>query len=84
MHLNTNTQSKMKSFKDKYKEYIFVMFISHMNILINVSKWVVKYKTIEHIYASIIVFTSYTIWDGEKQVCFGDFKQRKNYSEACI
>jgi len=56
-------------------EDTIVAVVSHVNLVTNVSKWVVDFRVTRHICANRNVFTSYTsVWDGEEQVYLGDFK----------
>jgi len=50
-----------------------VAVVSQVNLVTNVSKWVVNFGATRHICANINVFTSYTsVGDGEEQVYLGD------------
>jgi len=56
-------------------EDTIMLVVSQVNLVTNVSKWVVDYEAIRHICANINVFTSYTsVGDGEEQVYLGDSK----------
>jgi len=56
-------------------EDTIVAVVSQVNLVTNVSKWVVDSGTTRHICANKNVFTSYTsVGDGEEQVYLGDFR----------
>jgi len=57
-------------------EDTIVPVVSQVNLVTNVSKWVVDSRATRHICANINVFTSYTsVGDGEEQVYLGDSRK---------
>ena len=57
------------------EDAIIVSIIFHVNVVANVSKWVVDSEATRHICADRNVLTSYTaVGNGEEQVYLGDSK----------
>ena len=73
MHLSADIEPKAIILLIADGEDTIVAVISQVNLVTNVSKWVVDFRATRHIYANRNVFTSYTsVGDGEEQVYLDD------------